>query len=194
MKRAGRIISLVIVLMMMTASFCFAAPAEDVQNTESNGTLNLLDTYPKDGSKGASIENMSVKLYFDSEFTEKVLKDKNDNAIQFLDPDGKKLPTRVLYSRKEKGVVLVIVDNDAKGKIITGKGNSQYTLKVSGALADDAGRTLGKDMTITFTTLNQKANTLVNMAMMFRSHDGNVYEERQESSRRAAESQEGRES
>ena len=36
MKRAGRIISLVIVLMMMTASFCFAAPAEDVQNTESN--------------------------------------------------------------------------------------------------------------------------------------------------------------
>ena len=167
MKRAGRIISLVIVLMMMTASFCFAAPAEDVQNTESKGTLTLLDTYPKDGSKGASIENMSVKLYFDSEFTEKVLKDKNDNAIQFLDPDGKKLPTRVLYSRKEKGVVLVIVDNDAKGKIITGKGNSQYTLKVSGALADDAGRTLGKDMTITFTTLNQKANTLVNMAMMF---------------------------
>ena len=167
MKKAGRILSLVIILVMLTASFCFAAPAEDVQDTESQGTLVLKDTYPKDGSKGASIENMSVKLYFDSEFTEEVLKDKNENAIQFIGPDGKKLPTRVLYSEKEKDVVLVVVDNDKDGKTITGEGNSEYTLKVSGALTDDAGRTLGQDMTITFTTLNQKANTLVNMAMMF---------------------------
>ena len=167
MKKAGRILSLVIILVMLTASFCFEAPAEDVQDTESQGTLVLKDTYPKDGSKGASIENMSVKLYFDSEFTEEVLKDKNENAIQFIGPDGKKLPTRVLYSEKEKDVVLVVVDNDKDGKTITGEGNSEYTLKVSGALTDDAGRTLGQDMTITFTTLNQKANTLVNMAMMF---------------------------
>ena len=66
MKKAGRILSLVIILVMLTASFCFAAPAEDVQDTESQGTLVLKDTYPKDGSKGASIENMYVKLYFDS--------------------------------------------------------------------------------------------------------------------------------
>ena len=31
MKRAGRILSLVIILVMMTTVFCFAAPAEDAE-------------------------------------------------------------------------------------------------------------------------------------------------------------------
>ena len=167
MKRAGRILSLVIILVMMTTVFCFAASAEDAQQADSKGGLTLLDTYPKDGSKGASIENMSVKLYFDGEFTEKKLKGVNDSTIQFIGPEGEKLPTRVLYSPKEKGVVLVIVDNDEEGKIITGEGNSQYTLKVSGSLRDDKGNTLGEDKTVTFTTLNQSANNMINMLMMF---------------------------
>lgn len=167
MKRAGRILSLVIILVMMTTVFCFAAPAEEAQQADTKGTLTLLDTYPKDGSKGAAIENMSVKLYFDSEFTEKILKKSNDRAIQFIGPEGEKLPTRVLYNPKEEGVVLVIVDNDKDGKIISGKGNSEYTLKISGSLRDDKGNTLGEDKTITFTTLNQSANNMVNMLMMF---------------------------
>ena len=167
MKKAGRILSLVIILVMMATAFSFAAPAEDAQQTDTKGGLTLLKTYPEDGSKGASIENMSVKLYFDSEFTESVLKKANDSAIQFIGPEGEKLPTRVLYNPKEKGVVLVIVDNDEEGKIITGEGNSQYTLKVSGSLRDDKGNTLGEDKTITFTTLNQSANNMINMLMMF---------------------------
>lgn len=167
MKRTGRILSLVIILVMMMTALCFAAPAEDAEQTEIKGGLTLLDTYPKDGSKGASIENMSVKLYFDSEFTEGVLKKANDSAIQFIGPEGEKLPTRVLYNPKEKDVVLVIVDNDKDGKIITGKGNSEYTLKVSGTLRDDKGNTLGEDKTIKFTTLNQSANNMINMLMMF---------------------------
>ena len=167
MKRAGRILSLVIILVMMTTAFCLTAAAADVQQTGSEGGLKLEDTYPKDGSRGASIENMSVKLYFNSEFTEEVLKKSNDGAIQFIGPEGEKLPTRVLYSTKEKGVVLVIVDNDKEGKIITGEGNSEYTLKISGSFKDDKGNTLGQDKTIKFTTLNQKVNTMVNMLLMF---------------------------
>lgn len=167
MKRAGRILSLVIIFVMMTTVFCFAASAEDAQQADSKGGLTLLDTYPKDGSKGASIENMSVKLYFDGEFTEKKLKGVNDSTIQFIGPEGEKLPTRVLYSPKEKGVVLVSVDNDKDGKIISGKGNSEYTLKVSGNIRDDQGNILGQDTEIKFTTLNQSANNMINMAMMF---------------------------
>ena len=167
MKRAGRILSLVIILVMMTTVFCFAVPAEDAQQMDTSGNLTLEKTYPKDGAKGAAIENMSVKLYFDSEFTEKVLKKANDGAIQLIGPEGEKLPTRVLYNPKEEGVVLVIVDNDKDGKIITGKGNSEYTLKISGSLRDDKGNTLGEDKTITFTTLNQNANNMINMLMMF---------------------------
>ena len=167
MKRAGRILSLVIILVMLTATFCFAAPSADSQQAGTEGSLTLLDTYPKDGSKGASIENMSVKLYFDGEFTEETLKGVNDSTIQFIGPEGEKLPTRVLYSPKEKGVVLVIVANDEEGKTITGKGNSEYTLKVSGNIRDDKGNTLGQDTEIKFTTLNQSANNMINMLMMF---------------------------
>lgn len=171
MKRTGRILSLAIIMVMLAASLCFAQPAaadNGADSTAANtGGLTLDHTYPKDGSKGASIENMSVKLYFDSEFTEEVLKDTNENAFQLIGPEGEKLPTRVLYSPKEKGVVLVIVDNDEEGKTITGKGNSEYTLKISGTLTDDAGNTLGTDQSITFTTLNQNANNMINMLMMF---------------------------
>lgn len=166
MKKAGRILSLVIILVMITASLCFAAPA-DGQQAEAGGSLTLLDTYPKDGSSGASIDNMSIKLYLDGSFTEDILKDKNDNAIEFIGPDGKKLPTRVLYAPKEEGVVLVVVDNDEEGKVITGEGNSEYTVKISANLTDDSGKTLGQDKTIKFTTLNQSANNMINMLMMF---------------------------
>ena len=61
----------------------------------------------------------------------------------------------------------VIVANDEEGKTITGKGNSEYTLKVSGNIRDDKGNTLGQDTEIKFTTLNQSANTMINMVMMF---------------------------
>ena len=57
--------------------------------------------------------------------------------------------------------------NDKEGKIITGEGNSEYTLKISGSFKDDKGNTLGQDKTIKFTTLNQKVNTMVNMLLMF---------------------------
>jgi len=158
MKRTGRILCLAMILVIMATAVCFAG---------TEGGLKLTGTYPEDGYKGAATENMSVKLYFDGQLTEEVLGDKNADAIKIMDPDGKALPTRVLYAPKEEGVVLVIVDTDEEGKTIKGKSNAEYTVKVSGSMVDNEGNTLGQDYTFKYKTLNEGTNNTVSMVMMF---------------------------
>lgn len=153
MKRVGAILTLAALIITLSASFCFA------------DSLTIDETYPKDGSTGASIENLGVKIYFSEELTEETVGKANSKAFQLYDDEGNKLPTRVLYSDKEKGVVLVLLDNTGEDKV-TVKGNTEYTLKVSGDLVDDKGNTLGKDREITFKTLNQSTNVMISMGMM----------------------------
>jgi len=161
MKRAGKILSLVALIIVLSTSLCFA------------GTLTLNDSYPKDGSKGAAIENLGIKLYFDTELTAEAVEAANEGAFQLYGPEGEKLPTRVLYPEAEEGVVLVLLDvtydgdGDGKADYTNAVSNSEYKLQISGSLVDDAGNTLGQDKTITFTTLNQQASMMINMVMMF---------------------------
>ena len=51
MKKAGRIISLVMILVMLASAFCYAAEGD---------TFDLIKSNPKDGATGASVENLSV--------------------------------------------------------------------------------------------------------------------------------------
>ena len=159
MKRIGRILSLTVILTVLATMFCFAAPAGD-------GTLVLNDTYPKDGATGTAVENMGVKLYFDATFTQEKLKNANENAVTLLDEQGKKLPTQVLYSVQEPGVVLVLFDNTKQTDDIKINQNEEYTFKISKDFRDDNGNTLGKEETISFKTLNQSANMAINMMIM----------------------------
>lgn len=163
MKRTGRILAIIAVVIMIASSFCFADGVE--------GGLKLEDTYPKADSTGAAIENFDVKLYFNNEMTEAVLGDDNDGCFQLIDADGNVLPIIVLYSPKETGVVMVLFDSnkenlDKDGKKITIKGDTEYTLKIAGTLKDDEGNTLGSDQVVKFTTINQRRNSLVSMALM----------------------------
>ncbi len=154
MKRTGAIIATVALLITMAASTCFAAEG-----------LTIEETYPKDGSKGASIENLGVKIQFSEDLSEDIVGEANKDCFQLLGPDGKELPTRILYNDKEVGVVLVLLDNTGEDKIdVTGK--TDYTLWISGDVVDDKGNTLGEDTEITFTTLNQQTNTLISVLMM----------------------------
>lgn len=160
MKRMGKILSLVTLMVVLSTSLCFA------------GTLNLVETYPADGSKGAAIENLGMKLYFDTDFTEKAIGDANEDAFKLYGPEGERLPIRVLYPPKEEGVVLVLLDvthdgdGDGKADYPSADPNKEYKMVISGSLVDDAGNTLGADKTITFTTINQTLSMMVNMGMM----------------------------
>lgn len=164
MKRTGRILAIIAVVIMIATTFCFADGAEE--------GLVLNDTYPKEGTTGAAIENFDVKLYFNNEMTKEKLGTKNDGCFTLTDEDGNVLPTLVLYSPKESGVVMVLFDSnkenlDKDGNKITIKGDKEYTLKISGDLVDDEGNTLGADKTIKFKTINQSRNSLVSMGLMF---------------------------
>lgn len=172
MKRAGRILSLVIATLMLCTAVCFAAG-------ETAGSFSLVDEYPRDGATGAAMENVGVKLYFDTEFTEEVLKDKNDKAFQLVDPEGNSLPLMVLYVPKEdvkeegvKGIILVLLDNTGKNADVKVASNTEYTLKISKDLQADNGSTLGKDTNVTFRTMNQQANTMVNILLMVVMYGG----------------------
>ncbi len=161
MKKLGKILSLVVILVMMTATFAFADAAAGA------GKLVLDSTYPKDGATGTAIENMGIKLYFnDATFTQSKLGDTNDNNVTLTDEEGNKLPTMVLYSTQESGVVLVLFDSNAD-EDVTIQQNSNYTITVSGDFVDDNGNTLGKAQSVTFKTVNQNLNMLINTGMMF---------------------------
>ena len=163
MKKFGRILVVIAIIVMMATGLCFADGTE--------GGLVLEDTYPKEGTSGAAIENFDIKLYFNNEMSKDILGKTNDNCFQLTDADGNVLPILVLYSPKETGVVMVLFDSnkenlDSNGKQIVIKGNTEYTLKIDGSLKDDLGNTLGANKTIKFTTINQSRNSMISMGLM----------------------------
>lgn len=147
MKRLGAIISLTLLLVMLSTSFVFAS------------TLELVNSYPKDGDGGFQIENTGVKLYFNEDVLNKDNAAVNDKAIQITNAKGKKMPIKTYYSTKEKGLVLVLIE----GIIDT---NSKYTLKVSDHFIAANGDPLSKPITITFKTRDTSKDMTVNMIMM----------------------------
>ena len=62
MKRIGAILTIVALVVALSASLCFA-----------DSGLTIENTYPADGSTGASIENLGVKIQFSENMTEKVV-------------------------------------------------------------------------------------------------------------------------
>lgn len=150
-KRLGAILALVLMMVAMSASFAFAG----------EGTLKLDDTYPRDGDKGMQVENSGVKLYFDQNMINKKNEKANLDCFKFTDAKGRALPIRVLYSPKEEGLVLVLVDNQ------TLESDSQYKLYISGDVKSASGDTLGEDLTIEFTTVDTAKATTINMVLTF---------------------------
>ena len=159
MKRVGAIISLAALIVVFSTSLCFAQ------------ALTLEGSYPENGATGASIENLGVKLYFSNNLTAEKAGTANENVFHLYDADGNDLPIKVLYPEKEDGVVLVLLDStadadgDGNADVIV-QSNSEYRLTISKDLVDDEGNVLGVDETVTFTTLNQNANTTISMLMM----------------------------
>lgn len=147
MKRAGIILSLTIMMILTSFSFCFASG------------LELLDSYPKDGSNDARPENFLVKLYFNEVMSSDKVQDENKNAFRFTDSKGKELPIRVLYDDKKPKEIWVLVEK-------TLKPDASYKLTVSGDLTDADGVTLGEDKIIDLKIRNTNTDNNVNMALM----------------------------
>ncbi len=153
MKKISLIAVLMSIMIMAASAFCFA-----------DGGFDLVSSYPEDGQANTSMENLGVKLTFSNAMDSAEATAANADKFAIYDEDGGTVPIQVLFSDKEKGLVLVLADTD-KGFIA--KNNSEYRLVISGDLVDNDGNTLGADKTVAFRTYNQRINNMVNMAMMF---------------------------
>lgn len=164
MKRTGAIVCLIIMALTMLAPASFAAKTDAAAAGTSN--FKILSSTPEDDAKGVSVENLSVKIYFDTDMLPKTEKARKANNKQFTltDPDGKKLPIKVYYSHKEKGLLMVVSDNVDNDVEI--KGATKYKLTIGSDLKSTDGTKFGKTETISFTTLDQSKSTTVYMIMM----------------------------
>ena len=154
MKKIG--VSICLVLMILFGGCIMAFAADD--------SLEIVNTYPVDGQKNTTVENLSVKLNFNQSVSEKSNRELNNRAFTIKGKNGKKIPIRVMYNPKDVKQVMVIADNhDGINKI---KEDTNYTLHVSKNLISDTGARLGHDVEINFTTMNQKRNTMIYMLMM----------------------------
>lgn len=153
MKRISLIAVLAAVMVMISASLSFAA-----------GGLELLSSYPEDGQTNTSMENLGVKLTFNNPINSAEAVKTDESKFSIVDEDGERVPVEVLFSEKEDGLVLVLADID---KGFVAKNNAEYTLTIDAGLVDNAGNVMEQPKSISFRTYNQKANTIVNMAMMF---------------------------
>jgi hypothetical protein len=134
-------------MILMSFSFCFA------------DGLELLDSYPKDGSHDARPENFLVKLYFNEDVSSQADQANNEGEFKFTDAKGKALPIKVLYDEKKPKEIWVLVEK-------TLESDSEYKLHISGNLATANGNTLDGDKTINLKTRNTSTDNNVNMALM----------------------------
>ena len=153
MKRGTLIAVLTAIMIMACSALSFAADG-----------LELVSSYPEDGQKNTSMENLGVKLTFNHPINSEEAKKIDASKFSITDEDGEAVPVQVLFSEKNDGLVLVVADVD---KGFVAKNNSEYTLKIGAGLVDNDGNELAKDQTITFRTYNQRVNNMVNMGMMF---------------------------
>jgi len=146
MKRAGVVLSLSILIALMSFSTCFAAG------------LELIDSYPQNGSNDSTLENVVVKLYFNEDVSAEAVQEDNKSAFEFTNEEGAVLPLRILYP-KNNDEIWVLVNQSLES-------DTKYKLVISGALKVPNGDTLGEDRTVEFSTRNISADTTVNMVLM----------------------------
>ena len=153
MKRSTLIALLAAVMVMAGSVFSFAADG-----------LTLVSSYPENGQKNTSIENLGVKLTFSNPINSDEAKKIDESKFRIVDEEGETVPIQVLFSDKNDGLVLVVANSD-DGFIA--KNNCEYTLTIDAGLVDNEGNELAQAQTISFRTYNQRVNNMVNMGMMF---------------------------
>ncbi len=140
------------------------------------GTFSVNETTPVNGQKETSIDNLCVKMYFDQDVSfEKTLKGQKA-LFKIEDKDGKRIPIKVLYDKKEHVILALAYDEKTNSSSNIVEQNAEYTFTVDKALKDDQGDTFApKDQEsvdengnfqISFTTQNTKRASTVNFIMM----------------------------
>ena len=152
MKKRSLLIALItMVMIVMSTAAAFAA-----------GSLELVSSYPEDGQKNTSIENVGVKLTFNNDVDSEEALKANESAVKIVDEEGNKLPLRLVAKGK---TLLVVGDSTVEGYSVAR--NADYRLVIDAGFQDNEGNNLGEQQVISFRTFNQRLNSYINMGMMF---------------------------
>ncbi len=152
-SRIGAIICLAAFIMTMTMGVASAAT-----------NLKVVDISPKSDAENMAMDNMGFKVYFSEEVYSNENKKANSKHCRILDNKGKEVPSIVLFSPKEKDLVMVLADtNNKKTKI---KGKTKYTVQIDPEFVSAKGNTLADTYESSFTTLNPSTSMKISMAMM----------------------------
>ena len=182
MKRVRNIACIAGMIAIMMTSTVFA-----------EGDLEITGSYPENGQKNMSIENVSVKVQFNKEVGNKENQEANSKCFKIVDDEGEQLPIRVYYNPEDASEVLVLADTtEMNEEGITVKDNSDYTLQISEEFVADDGSTLGAADDITFRTLNQSRNNMVYMIMMVVMFGGMFFFSSRQMKKHMAEENEGK--
>lgn len=153
MKRISAIICLAVFVLTMTVGMASAATG-----------LTVEEVSPKSGAENMAMENMGFKVYFNEDVYSKENKKANVARCRILDNKGKEVPSIVLFSPKEKNLVMILADtNNKKTKI---KGKTKYTVQIDQDFVSVKGNTLAQTYESSFTTLNPSTSMKISMAMM----------------------------
>ena len=150
MKRRG-LLAVIIAAMIMALSSVSAYAA----------SLEVVSTYPEDGQKNMSMENLGVKIEFNNAVDAEAVVAANKSHVKITDEAGNTVPVKLIAEGSE---LLVLGDsNDENFKVDS---NADYKLVLDAAFSDNDGNTLGQEKIVNFKTFNQKLNNYVSMAMM----------------------------
>ena len=174
MKRIVSLVCMMIMAVSIMAPACFADGA-DAASTEQG--FKIVKSTPEDGAKGVSVENLSVKIYFDKEVMpeSKAIRKANAKEFKLTDNKGKEIPIKVYYSHKEQKDGLLMIVSDVIDTDIKIEGNTKYTLTIGENLQATDGTKLGVTEKISFRTLDQAKSTTVYTVLMVLMMVGMVF-------------------
>jgi hypothetical protein len=168
-----------VLIIVLTIGFAFTAVAyaagdEPTKTTRAgvapqsnNGSLKIImeKLVPKDGSTNLQQQNVGVKLYFDGNVSDKDKQEDNAKCFTFTDAKGNEIPTRAYFDEKgDQGYILVTVTPKNKSQMLGNE--AAYKLNIDGGLTSADGRTLGSDIPLNFTTIDQSGSTKIYMLLM----------------------------
>ena len=154
MKKISIWVCLSLLLVMLCTAFAFG------------DGLEIVESYPDDGRKNMSVENLGIKLTFNNAVNSEENKAADPGkyfSITDTEDPSNPLEIKVYYNPKAPEEVLVLYSGEA---YLQSKTVKEYKVWISGDFADVDGNTLGADRTISFTTINQKLTTTVYFVMM----------------------------
>jgi len=136
----------------------------------AEGTLNFVKSTPGSGDSNVPIENVGVKLFFDSNVTHENVWLSNSKSFSLVDAEGNAVETNAYPGQKpgEEGYILVVArpvpaKEGQPGQLIQ---NTEYFLTISGDLASANGARLGEDVRVSFRTMDMAVNSRISMITM----------------------------